>query len=141
MALRTIGGATYFEPEDVFAVMEQCIRTIAQHENAILVVKGSRGSRDRSVGEKARLRAEERRLFMHHKLQALCDGLHVDYFGSETPRYRAEAAPYGTTIGDRFHYNAEGHRGSADRQLEMLLTVLERHGRLTGQEPLRESAS
>lgn len=130
LAQRTIGGATYFEPEYVLDVMARCIRTIVQHEQAIVVVKGSRGSRDLSVSDRARRRSEERRLAMHRGLQALCSELHVDYFGTETPRYlEADAGP-GSMIGDRFHYDTAGHRSSADRQLAMLLTVLGRHGRL-----------
>lgn len=129
-AQRTIGGATYFEPEQVLEVMTSCIRTIVQHEHAILIVKGSRGSRDWAVNDRSRRRSEERRVLMHRELQALCNELHVDYFGAETPRYLDPEAAPGSTIGDRFHYDAAGHRSSADRQLEMVLSVLEKHGRL-----------
>lgn len=130
LAQRTIGGATYFEPEQVLEVMAKCVRTIVQHEQAILIVKGSRGSRDFSVSDGARRRSEERRLTVHRGLQALCGELHVDYFGTDTPRYAEAGAEPGSMIGDRFHYDATGHRSSADRQLEMVVSVLEKHGRL-----------
>src|SRR6185503_12628403 len=85
-AQRTIGGATYFEAEQVLEVMTRCIRTIVQHEQTILIVKGSRGSRDLAASDGARRRGEERRLAVHRGLQALCSELHVDYFGTERPR-------------------------------------------------------
>jgi hypothetical protein len=122
--LRLIGGATFFEPDHVAAVMEASIRTIVRKESAVLVVKGPRSRSDYSASARSPAWAEERRSHVHRALSRLCEELHVDYVGVERPRYLTD--PETDLLGDRLHTGSDGHARSADEISGMLKAAWER---------------
>ena len=119
---RTIGGATHFTPEQVIAVMRECIQAIVRDEHIALVVKGPRSTGDYSPD---RQWAEKRRQTVHRALQAQCRDLHVDYVGTETPRYLTNPSP--DLLGDRIHSGSQNHARSAEEISAMLKAAWERH--------------
>ena len=121
---KLIGGATFFEPDDIVAVMSDCIRVATRHEQAMLVVKGPRSRTAHNVTERSRAWAEDRRRRVHNALSALCGSLHVEYVGSERPRYLTE--PGSPTLGDRLHSGSEGHSSSGDEIAGLLAAAWQR---------------
>lgn len=119
---KAIGGATFFSPEEVVAVMSDCIRTAVRHEDTVLVVKGPRSSGDYSPN---RQWAEDRRLTVHRALRAFCAELHLDYVGVETPRFLTDPSP--DLLGDRLHSGVAGHARSGDEIAGILKTAWDRH--------------
>jgi len=99
---RIIGGETYFTPEQVLSVIEECIRRILRREGVILLVRGPLEPTDDEGGTKARLRTERKRDSVHLDLKSLCADLHVHYSGADSVR----AVPRGP---DQLHLSPEGH--------------------------------
>jgi hypothetical protein len=134
---RLIGGATFFEPEQVIAVVSDCVRVIVRHEEAVLVVSGARGISKYGSGGAGQAWAEERRLRVHRALSALCAELHVEYLGAETPRHLTEAPR--TLLADRLHSDREGHARYGAEIAEALKAAWERqHSEVrAGQGPAR----
>ncbi|HSE45654.1 MAG TPA: hypothetical protein VLA89_10050 [Gemmatimonadales bacterium] len=125
MCQRVIGGATFFEPDEVTEVISDCVRTVIRHEQAVLVLKGPRGATNWNVTEKRRAWTEERRLRVHYALEALSRELHVDYVGQVQPRY--DTNPWRDLQGDRMHSGGEGHKESGEEIAGMLKAAWERH--------------
>lgn len=127
---RVIGGATFFEPEDVIAVVTDCARMAVRHENVVVVVKGPRGSGAYHGVGRSRSRAEERRQRVHAALSRLCEELHVDYVGVERPIHLTN--PRGDLLPDKLHRGAEGHEQSGREIAEILRAAWERQCRSPG---------
>jgi hypothetical protein len=116
---RTIGGSTYFEPEEVIPVFAECIRMVVRGERATLLVRGPVMRTDTSVTAAGRKRVEDRRLKVHRALAAECERLHVAYWGEDgREEYRAG------TLGDRLHMDEGGHELEAAGIAERLLAAL-----------------
>ncbi len=124
MLQRLIGGATFFEPEEVTSVVSDCVRVIVRHEDTVLVLKGPRSSATYNSTGRARAWAEERRQRVQRALADLAADLHVDYVGAEVPRYLTE--PERDMLGDRLHTGAEGHARSGAEMAEILKAAWER---------------
>lgn len=119
LALRTIGGETYFTPEDVLARMEACMRRILAREHVVLVVRGTDGGREhRELPRRALAVYEERRRAVHLGMAALCRDLSVPYIARETRRDKAD---FQLRLGaDGFHQGVEGQRLGGIEEGEVL---------------------
>jgi hypothetical protein len=114
----TIGGDTYFEPEEVSERMGRAIRAIVRRENCALGIDGPQG-RIRIGGRKsARERAERRRLRLDAALRLLADELHVTYWCSHRPL--RETRRY-TVLGDDLHPDSEGHAEYGREEGELMV--------------------
>jgi hypothetical protein len=121
---RLIGGATFFEPEQVISVVSNCVRVIVRHEETVLVVSGARGISKYGSGRKGQAWAEERRLRVQGALSALCAELHVEYQGAETARHLTEAPR--TRLADRLHSDRDGHARYGAEIADVLKAAWER---------------
>lgn len=99
LALRTVGGAYYFTPDEVIQNVEACVRRIVAHENIGLVLRGNLvGWPD---GEQSREAA------VHSALANLARELHVHFLARDwrTPTPARELY----SSGDRMHSNSAVH--------------------------------
>ena len=117
-AQRTIGGDTYFTPDEVIQRQSAVIRAIVRREGVALVANLPKGRADYYPSARIKRRAEVRRRKVHGALARLCDELHVPYHGSEHASYLTETP---TTVGDRLHGDAAEHRRRADDDLPHML--------------------
>ena len=76
-------GKELFEPDEVIAVVEACVRRILRHEQVALVVRGPMYPVINAGMESLLPRGEARRLVVHRAVRALCADVHVPYFGTE----------------------------------------------------------
>jgi hypothetical protein len=110
----TLGGDTYFTPEQVVERMIETIRVIVRNEGTVLVVKGPHGRREPAITKREQRRHEAKRLYVHAALRAACAQSHVEYVGRATPDWQVTTRPKGVLIGDGLHSNAVGHAYRAD---------------------------
>ena len=74
-AQATIGGDTNFTVDYSIQTVEAVIRRVLRHEDTLLVVRGSRGGRDRpEVPKKVAARHETRRVEFNTRLNQICRG-------------------------------------------------------------------
>jgi len=126
--LKTIGGDSFFEPEQVLAVMEQCLRRIVAHEELVVVVQGSAGRAPGMTGRGGRERRLRRRTIMHEGMSRICAGLRVTYFG--TDKTMSEAETNRLRGADGTHRGVEGQRADGLTQgRHMAEAWLAAHGR------------
>ncbi|MCC6382893.1 MAG: hypothetical protein IT304_10320, partial [Dehalococcoidia bacterium] len=109
VALRTIGGETYFTPDEVMATMEACVRRVLAREHVVLVVRGTEGGREHpELSRRAFARYDERRRDVNARMAALCGDLSIPYVGHGSRRskddFRRRAGA------DGFHNGTEGQR-------------------------------
>jgi hypothetical protein len=114
LALRTIGGATYFTADDVLTVTEACIKTVASLERVPMVVRGPLSPIGIGPGEDRRMQAETRRMMVNARLIDLCARHHVEYVGSEATI--GQNAWRELSRRDGIHLNAVGHRGRGEAE-------------------------
>jgi hypothetical protein len=122
-AQRTIGGDTYFTPEQVIERQSAVVRAIVRREGVGLVAYLPKARSDYYPSAKIKRRAEERRRKVHDALARLCEELHVPYHGSGHALYLTETP---TTVGDRLHGDASEHRRRAHEDLPYLLGAWEK---------------
>jgi hypothetical protein len=122
----TIGGDTHFTCDEVIERFSEVIRLIARREGACLIVKGPKGAVQTGITLREQRRKEAKRLYVHHALQGLCERLHIDYIGRETPLWRARLSR-GVTAGDGLHANAAGHADLADGVFKSVRAAWARH--------------
>lgn len=106
LARRTIGAATYFEPDEVTAMMEQLLRVILRREGVAVVVRGGFPPFAARRGA-ARARADARYAAMHDGLAQLCARLHVPFLEDE--RGLTDAELRSLKEPDLTHPNRAGH--------------------------------
>ena len=121
LALRTIGGAVHFTPEQVVGTIEACVRTILAHENVALVVRGPYAAFTSDAGSSARQRAERRWFEVHGAVERLCRQLHVEYISFEKPV--SNENDRGRFQGDFVHVTEEGHRERAEAEARAMLAA------------------
>ena len=102
LALKTVGGATYFTPQEVCDTVEACVRRIIRREGVGLVVRAPVAPSSWNSAPAGAFR------FVHRSLSALCESLHVTYLGQDPDLPDATDQSFWTG-GDRLHTNAEGH--------------------------------
>jgi hypothetical protein len=111
-ATRVFGGATYFHPDEITELVDVCVRRILQHEQLMLVVRDQLGDWD----------DVDRWYYVHRKVSALCESLHVKYVGRNP--FGPEQQPGNLyDKGDRFHTNALGQAWYAEKESEAMAEV------------------
>lgn len=106
LALKAMHGATHFSPQEVAELVERCTRRIVRHEEVGLVMRGQlAGWRNAPPGAE---------LFVHKKVAALCDELHVIYLARDPEGPLLGAEYY--KKGDRLHTDAHGHEAHARQE-------------------------
>lgn len=113
-ALKTIGGATYFTPEQVTSVMEACLRRIVARENLAVVMRSPRTPYASDGTPRSMRRAEARRQFVHQHHADLCRRLHVEYIGFDN--MVAAQHEQQSFLGDLVHINAAEHEALGHRE-------------------------
>lgn len=123
-AQATIGGETHFTIDYTMQNMEAVIRRVLRNEDILLVVRGSRGGRERpEIPAKLRERAYARRAEFKERMAALCASLDVPFITSNTFRkYEPE-----TRAADMFHSNELGHAQVGTFEAEALVAVWKEH--------------
>ena len=102
LALRTIGGDTYFTPEEVVETVEACVRRIIRHEGVGLVVRGQMAPWSWTSQPPGALRS------VHTGVQRFCAAAHVAYVAADPDGQVDENMDFWRR-GDRLHTNAPGH--------------------------------
>jgi hypothetical protein len=125
--LRTIGGATYFTPEQVVTSMRECATRILAHEGGGLVVVGPHSRLNHELTRKAAAAHERRRLYVHNSMKQFCAELHVPFRGQDVLPGREEVA---AMVGaDQLHLNAEAARRGGEEEAAAFLQVWQKiHG-------------
>lgn len=126
-AQATIGGDTHFTPGEVTERYAELIRLLLRREGTVLAVKGPLGRSKKGITRRERLRHERRRQEVHSHLKALCEQLHVPYYGSDDPYWVVKPQPKGIKAGDGTHANAAGHIHLADDHYSYLRDAWARH--------------
>lgn len=108
--LRTIGGDRYFEPADVVATLEACLRRIVAHETVVPVVSGTVGMLHPPYGWGGEKAAIERRTAVHEGMARVCGQLHIAYTGRGGVIPKDEYA--GLVGGDGLHRNEAGQQAA-----------------------------
>ena len=128
VTLGAIGGAPFFEPEQVIDRMEICIRRILAHEgSAALAVRGPRVPFAPEGSERAKAWAEERRQRTHRGIAAICERVHVPYQGWDESLSAQDRAD--EFLGDLVHASAEDHERLSREEAEILLEAWRQHAR------------
>lgn len=125
-AQRFVGGRSYFEPEEVIAVSRATIRAILRSEGASLVVLGPSGGEKWSADAASAARIAARKQQVDEAMRAFCRENHVQYLDRAMLLAKANVAPDAAKAplqGDDLHLNAEGHRQTADRYLQLSLAL------------------
>lgn len=119
LALQTIGGETYFTPEDVLARMGACIRRILVREHVVVVVLGPGGNQQhRGLPRGALARYEDKWRLVDARMADLCRDLSIPYIARDRPRARDE---FHRRLGkDGFHMGPEGQRLAGTEEGEAL---------------------
>jgi lysophospholipase L1-like esterase len=121
MALRTVGGAPYFTPQEVLDRVAQCVRAILTREAVTVIVRGPINAHGSDAGGRIAARARARWYVVDHGLRELCQRLHVDYLGFPGP---ADAGPDSPTLqGDFVHLNRAGHRERAEHEAAAMIAA------------------
>jgi hypothetical protein len=118
VALRTIGGATEYTPQEVVATLEACVRTIIRSEKATFVLRGPVGNSDYYASNRARRRGEAKRQWADRALKKMCTELHVAYISADRPRYDSMDLDF---TGDRVHLGTRGIAFEAEEAATELL--------------------
>jgi hypothetical protein len=117
LALRTVGGAYYFTPDEVVDVVTQCVRRILAHENVALVIRGN------LLGWSEGPRGAE--LAVHTALERLAGDLHVTWLARDATRAVEGQQMYQT--GDRLHSTVELHRFYGEREGAAMVEAWREH--------------
>ncbi len=105
LALRTVGGTTYFTPDEATKHVEAVLRQVLTQESVLAVVRGP-GHTYNAVGDATGLRVARRRIDeFEARLSDLCQSLHVPYCST-----RLVADDPALLQADGVHDNAEGQR-------------------------------
>ncbi len=123
LGLRTIGGAPFFQPEEIADLMEASLRSILAHEPAGVIFRLGPALAHHST---AANRAEciRRRAVVHGRLKPFCERLHIIYQGSEDDRMYGEEPEF--FFVDHLHWNEAGHARQAELDTEAMLEAWRR---------------
>lgn len=137
--LRTIGGATYFQPAEVLEHMTACIQQILRHEEAVPLVACPFGvSGSEGVSPRWRAEAERRRRAVDSGLRSLCASLHIEYLGRETV---TPGDPRDGVGPDRVHLGVAGHQAQGEWEGRALAAAWSRARGLPALRPGTRSAA
>jgi hypothetical protein len=115
IALKTVGGAFYFEIDEVIEVLRECLRRTLRREEMVAVVFQGGTASFETLEEAARSGWDEgRRLEMNRRLRELCHELHVLCDAQDSADLPGD--PTVLLDPDR-HPNAAGHVWMAKSQL------------------------
>jgi hypothetical protein len=123
-AQATIGGEPHFTIDYCIENLEAVIRRVLRHEDTLLVVRGSRGGRERPDAPKnVAARHEARRIEFNTRLNALCEQLSIPMVrGNQRRKFDPS-----TRLSDQFHSNARGHAESGSFEAEALARIWREH--------------
>jgi hypothetical protein len=125
LAVTTIGGSVFVEPQDLLPKVETWIRRVLRHEEITLVVRGAVPPMHMGASPLGRSRSVRRYLEMDTAVQALCQKLHVEYMASP-PHDSGKPELF---LRDRFHFNAAGHAILGQIEAEAMVRAWRRsHG-------------
>ena len=116
-AMRVIGGATNFTPEEVVERMESAIRIILRREEAALVVRGPMAKPEYLVGRGGRARGNSRRDAVDQGLAKVCRDLHVSYLATDRVNELGSAG----RLGDQMHLSPAALDIDADELMPFLI--------------------
>jgi hypothetical protein len=119
LALKTVGGAYYFEPQAMISLMDVCFRRVLRAEHVVLAVRGpaplwAQGTRYES---EARARCFE----LRDGVERLCEQLQVPFRRFEpelTAAYRRELQE-----GDGVHPGVAGHQVQGEIEGDLLVAA------------------
>lgn len=118
----TIGGDTQLTPEQVVERQTQSARTVARHEQVVLILEGPRGRTNFYASKRTEARAERKRLYVHARLRALALELRAEYCGTDVTL--RELVGNLSTQKDKFHMDEAGHVTSAKLDFPTLLQAV-----------------
>ncbi len=124
LAVTTIGGNVFVEPQDLLPMVETWVRRVLRREEITLVVRGALMPMHMGATRPGRSRSIRRYLEMEAAGAALCQRLHVDYIPSPPPGEWIEQPDL--FLGDRFHCNAEGHAKMGEIEAEGMVAAWRR---------------
>lgn len=110
-ALRTIGGDTHFEPEEVTANVAETFRRVLKREAVIPALCGPGFAREASGTTKGRERAARRNSELHLRLGAMADSMRIPYSSARMEFDATHLAPDGWhtgVVGQRVQGEIEG---------------------------------
>ena len=125
LALRTVGGATNFQPDEVVERMHECIRTVVRNEEIVLLVQGLHGLDEHYTLARRRPWAEARRESIDRRLSDFCSDLHVTYHSYQTEgAFHSDRA---LRFGDRMHLTPAGQEAVARDLVPRLIDTWKGH--------------
>lgn len=104
VAVRTVGGATYFEPQQASDLLMNAVQRICRDESLLVVVRGPSHSHNAVASAGGLRRSERRRAELEACLAAECQRLRVPFVPRREPFTQAHL------LSDDVHDNEEGHR-------------------------------
>lgn len=104
IAARTIGGATYFEPQLACDLLMAAVQRICRDESLVVVVRGPSHAHNTTSSVRGLRTSERRRAELERCLDAECKKLRVPF----VPRREPLTADH--LLNDDVHDNEEGHR-------------------------------
>ncbi len=108
LALRTIGGDYYFEPEEIVEMVAACARRVLARESVGLLVRGPTAALTHHGSAAVQSEADERRTRTNRLLRDLCAKVHAAYMNIDVSRAESEGLQRYTR--DMVHTGLEAHR-------------------------------
>jgi hypothetical protein len=122
---RTLGGDSWFAPEEVIATAKEVIRTILRYEGSYLVVFCPSGGDRWAPDEGALARFARKRDLVDRAISAFCAEHHIEYW--DEARIAPERDPRPPSLqGDQLHLDRGGHRRAAERYMDMSVGMMKR---------------
>lgn len=119
--VRTLGGATYFTPQEVVSSMEECARRILAYEGVALMIEGPQSRMNHELPPKAAIAHEKRRLHVHNSLKRFAAEVHVPFIGQDVLPSKAEVE---ASVGaDHLHLGAEAARKVGEAEGAVLVEM------------------
>lgn len=124
LAVRTIGGDTYFTPEEAAATVAATLRRIVVRESLVTVVRGPFNAHNSSGTKSGFARSDARNARFDSLVASICGDQHVPYL---SVRHLAGAGVKG---GDEVHSNPNAQRMIAEIEASAIADALlaARHG-------------
>jgi len=125
MVLKTVGGALYFQPEDIVKQVEEWIRLVLRSEEVALVVRGAVIPMALDADAAGKERCRRRMEVVDRGLAEVCRKLHVEYIPSGRPAmdWYDPKQRNAYTLPDGFHCNKAGHALMGELEAEAMVAA------------------